>query len=81
LDPYGEAIKFNPRYSFSYSPKGAAYGLSGDDEKAIQINPDYPENYNQRGVGFHTIGRLDNAIGTFDQPIDLNAEFAAAYNN
>jgi lipoprotein NlpI len=83
---YGEAIRLNPEYAFSYNGRGLIWQSKGkleraiaDFDEAIRLNPKYPKTYNNRGRAWLSKGELDRAIGDFNEAIALEPKYSLAY--
>ena len=88
IETYSHAIKLNPKNTYAYNNRGAAYESKNsfdcaiaDYTKAIQLNPNYADAYFNRGVGYGEKGDYDCAIVDYTKAIQLKPDFAEAYTN
>jgi hypothetical protein len=50
-------------------------------DKAIQIRPDFAEACYNRGVALKELGRLDEAVASYEKAIQIRPDYADAYSN
>ncbi len=88
IEVYSNAIDLNPRYTFAYINRGAAYSRKGaynlaivDCSKAIQLYPNYPLTHSNRGNAYNEKGEHNLAIIDLKRAIELKSDYAEAYNN
>lgn len=85
---YVEAIKINPKNSFSYNNLGNLFKELKDYKlairaytDAIKINQKDYNAYNNLGILYETIGDLDKAIIAYKEVVRINPNHAKAINN
>ncbi len=80
-----EVIKTNPNDANALNLRGAAFGQSGDHEKAlddfnaaISISPQYYQAYANRALIYARVGRLDQALTDYDQALSIDPRYSVA---
>jgi tetratricopeptide (TPR) repeat protein len=61
--------------------KGDSLGALGDYERALREAPDDPMIWNNRGVSLSSLGRYDEAIGSYRKAIDIRPGYWMAWYN
>jgi tetratricopeptide (TPR) repeat protein len=61
--------------------KGDSLGALGDYERALREAPDDPMIWNNRGVSLSSLGRYDEAIGSYRKAIDIRPGYWIAWYN
>ena len=81
-----DVIKGNPQDANALNLRGAAYGQSGEYQRALadfnaalSINPQFPQAYANRALVYVRLRELPKAIADYDQALGIDPNYAAAY--
>lgn len=76
---YTEAIQLDDKNAVLYSNRSAAYAKGNnyalslkDAEKAIELKPNWGKAFSRKGTALAYLGRLDEAIETYEKGIELD---------
>jgi tetratricopeptide (TPR) repeat protein len=81
-----EVIKTNPNDANALNLRGAAYGASGEYDRAladfnaaIQTNPQYYQAYANRALVYTRMNRLPQALDDYNRALDIDPKYGVAY--
>ena len=70
---YTQAIALDPKNHVFPSNRSAAHLSSGNKEAAladgslcVELKPDWPKSYSRKGAALHALGRLEEAVSTYE---------------
>ncbi|CAH0556104.1 unnamed protein product [Brassicogethes aeneus] len=76
---YSEAIKLDGNNAVLYSNRSAAYAKAlkydlalQDAEKCVEIKPDWSKAFSRKGTALAYLGRLDEAIETYEKGLQID---------
>lgn len=81
-----EVIKGNPTDANALNLRGAAYGASGEYERAladfnaaIQANPQYYQAYANRALVYSRMNRTPQALDDYNRALEIDPKYGTAY--
>jgi tetratricopeptide (TPR) repeat protein len=88
LEGFSQAIKLNPRDSFSLYYRARCYmalqqwdKVLVDSSRAIQLDRNYAGSWLNRGFAYGKLGQWDKALDDYSKVTELDPKFAGAWNN
>jgi len=81
-----EVIKANPNDANALNLRGAAFGQSGEYERALTdfnaalaINAQYHQAYANRALVYARVNKLPQALGDYNQALNIDPKYATAF--
>jgi tetratricopeptide (TPR) repeat protein len=81
-----EVIKNNPNDANALNLRGAAYGASGEYDRAlsdfnaaISVNPQYYQAYANRALVYTRMNKLPQALDDYNRALDIDPKYGVAY--